>query len=229
MPDALRVGVVLSALFALVALIVLVVRTLSFGRKPFYSKEAGSRASGIAYLFGRAMLPWEKESARRHPLTYLAGVVYHAGIFAALVFLFCSVFRLIPPRAVLLILQVALAAGGACGASLLLKRVFSRTLRKLSCPDDYAANAIVTLFVIVGAVFAWHSAGWGSQSSATVLRSELSPGLLRVELLFYAVSILTFLYVPAGKIRHCFFFFYSRALLGVFFGRRAALPAWRHR
>jgi hypothetical protein len=212
MPVALRAGVILSALFALVALTVLVLRTLSFGRRPFYSRDSGSKVSGIVYVFGRGMMPWEKESARKHPLTYIAGVVYHAGIFAALFFLFCAVFSLSPPRALLLVLRVALVAGGACGLSLFLKRVFSRTLRKLSCPDDYAANAVVTLFVIIAALRAWQ------------------PGVATpVEQLFYVVSILMFLYVPAGKIRHCFFFFYSRVLLGIFFGRRAALPTGQHR
>ena len=210
MSDALRAGVVLSALFALVALTVLVVKTLSFGRRPFYSREAGSRVSGVVYAFGKGMMPWEKESARKHPLTYAAGVVYHAGILAALVFLFCAVFSLSLPGTLLLVLRVALVAGGACGLSLLAKRVLSRTLRKLSCPDDYAANAIVTLFVILAGVRAWQP-------------RVITP----VGPFFYVVSILMFLYVPVGKIRHCFFFFYSRVLLGIFFGRRSALPT-RH-
>jgi len=33
-----------------------------------------------------------------------------------------------------------------------------------------------------------------------------------------------FLYIPVGKIRHCFFFFYSRILFGLFYGRRGVLP-----
>ena len=210
MPDALRTGVILSGLFALVALIVLVVKTLSFGKRPFYSKQAGSRASGVVYAFGKGMLPWEKESARKHPLTYVAGVVYHAGIFAALACLFCAVFSVSPPPALLLVLRATLVAGGACGVSLLAKRIFSRKLRRLSCPDDYAANAIATLFVILAAVRAWQSALGASDDR-----------------LFYVVSILMFLYVPIGKIRHCFFFFYSRVLLGIFFGRRSAFPARR--
>ena len=210
MPDALRAGVILSALFAFIALTVLVLKTLSFGKRPFYSKEAGSKVSGVVYAFGKGMMPWEKESARKHPLTYFAGVVYHAGIFAALVSLFCDVFSVSPPRALLVVLRVALVAGSACGLSLLLKRVFSRKLRTLSCPDDYAANVIVTLFVILAAVRAWRPALAASD-----------------ERLFYAVSILMFLYVPVGKIRHCFFLFYSRVLLGIFFGRRSALPMKR--
>jgi len=212
MPDALRAGVVLSALFALVALTVLVLRTLSFGRRPFYSKDAGSRASGIVYVFGKGMMPWEKESARKHPLTYSAGVIYHAGIFAALICLFCAVFSVSPPPSLLFVLRGALVAGGACGLSLLVKRFFSSNLRKLSCPDDYAANAIVTLFVIVAAVRVWQPV-------------FVTTG----EWFFYVVSILMFLYVPVGKIRHCFFFFYSRVLLGVFFGRRSALPTGQPR
>jgi hypothetical protein len=229
MPVALRAGVILSALFALVALTVLVLRTLSFGRRPFYSRDSGSKVSGVVYVFGRGMMPWEKESARKHPLTYLAGVVYHAGIFAALFSLFCAVFSLSLPGAPLLVLRVALVAGGACGLSLLVKRVFSRTLRKLSCPDDYAANAVVTVFVIVAAARACQAAGQQGSPAATAPHSAGTTGLAPVEQLFYVVSMLMFIYVPVGKIRHCFFFFYSRVLLGIFFGRRAALPTGQHR
>ncbi len=222
MPDALRALVILSALFALVALTVLVVKTLSFGRRPFYSKDSGSKVSGIAYVFGRGMMPWEKESARKHPLTYLAGVVYHAGIFAGLASLLCAVFSLSLARPLVLVLLTALVAGGACGGALLLKRIFSLKLRELSCPDDYAANALVTLFVILAAVRTGQAAGWGVAG-----RSAAASGATSIDLLFYVTSIVMFLYVPVGKIRHCFFFFYSRVLLGIFFGRRSALPARR--
>jgi nitrate reductase gamma subunit len=212
MPDALRAGVILSALFAVVVLTALLFKTLSFGKRPLYSKASGSRFSGVVYAFSRGMMPWEKESARKHLRTYFAGVVYHVGIFAALVCLFCDVSSLTPPRGLLSVLRFLLVVGSASGLSLLLKRIFSNKLRKLSCPDDYAANAIVTLFVILAAV----SAGQTGRVSAGA-----QP--------FYVVAILTFLYVPVGKIRHCFFFFYSRVLLGMFFGRRAALPSWRAR
>ena len=37
------------------------------------------------------------------------------------------------------------------------------------------------------------------------------------------ITIVVLLYVPVGKIRHCFFFFYSRILFGMFFGRRKVL------
>jgi nitrate reductase gamma subunit len=235
MMDVLRVGVVLSALFALVALTVLVVKTLSFGKRPFYSRDAGSKVSGVIYAFGRGMMPWEKESSRKHLLTYLSGVIYHAGIFAALIYLLCAVFSLSLPWYLLQTLRIALVVGGACGLSLLLKRILSRKLRKLSCPDDYAANIIVTLFVILAAVHAAQLTGWQgpavagsptlSPSRPTAVSSGPAVGLTSfVEGAFYIVSILMFLYVPVGKIRHCFFFFYSRVLLGIFFGRRSALP-----
>jgi hypothetical protein len=41
---------------------------------------------------------------------------------------------------------------------------------------------------------------------------------------FFLVSIVMFLYIPMSKIRHCFFFFYTRTLFGFFYGRRGALP-----
>ena len=227
MPDALRAGVILSALFALVALSALLLKTLSFGRRPFYSRPSGSALSGVIYAMGPGMMPWEKESARLHLPTYTAGVLYHAGIFAGLLFLFCDVFSLTLARGLLLVLRAVLVVGAACGLSLLGKRLFSAKLRKLSCPDDYAANAIVTLFVILAAIRAWQVAGLRASFTAPTHSTTAAPGPATVGPLFYAASILMFLYVPAGKIRHCFFFFYSRILLGIFFGRRGALQSRR--
>jgi hypothetical protein len=38
------------------------------------------------------------------------------------------------------------------------------------------------------------------------------------------VAMGLFLYVPLGKIRHCFFFFAARCHMGAHFGRRGTFP-----
>ncbi len=81
--NVLKSSVLLSFLFSITALIFQVLKTFSFGKRPLRSRPQGSREKGIVYAFGRGMMPWEKESAAKHLPTYLAGMLYHAGIFAA--------------------------------------------------------------------------------------------------------------------------------------------------
>ncbi len=158
---------------------------------------------GVAYAFGQGMLPWEKESAARHLPTYVAGILYHAGIFAAIltVLALAASFKL--PEVTVPFFQIMMAAALLGGAGLLLKRLVKPQIRYISCPDDFAANILVDIFLLAGLMVSW--------------RASTLPA-------FYIVAILTFLYLPLGKIRHCFFFFYSRLLFGSYFGRRGVLP-----
>jgi hypothetical protein len=183
-----------------------VLQTLSFGRRRLHSEAGGKPGEGIAYALGRGMLPWEKESAARHLPTYVAGMVYHAGIFSAVLYALCLAANIPLPQAILIIIQILLAAGFLSGAGLLLKRMIHSKMRYISCPDDYASNLLVDGFLFSGLFSSW---------------------LAAVRPVFLALAILTFLYMPLGKIRHCFFFFYSRILFGSYFGRRGVLPRRR--
>jgi hypothetical protein len=149
------------------------------------------------------MAPWAKESASRHPLGYGAGIVYHLGAFAGLGYL---TVRAAAPAAApgpLWLWRALLAAGLAAGLFLLVKRSVDPALRRLSVPDDYAANGLVDLFLALALASSWTPAA--------------EPG-------FLAAGILLLLYIPVGKIRHCAYFFYSRALYGAQFGRRGTFP-----
>jgi hypothetical protein len=97
------------------------------------------------------------------------------------------------------VFSVSMAVGFFAGSGLLLKRILKSRMRFLSCPDDYVANILVDLFILSGLVCSRLTAA--------------CPG-------FFILAILTFFYIPLGKIRHCFFFFYSRILFGSYFGRR---------
>jgi len=204
--NILRWGVAAGAVFSVAALSWHLARTLAYGRKPLFSKPRGSALRGIFYAFGPGMTPWEKESARKHLATYAAGVVYHGGIFLALLHLALLVAAVRVPGPILQGARWIFAVAFLAGCGLLAKRIAKPDLRALSCPDDYVSNGIVGLFLALS----WLAAG----------RPETAPVL-------FAASILMFLYIPAGKIRHCAYFFYSRILFGRFFGRRGALPRTR--
>jgi hypothetical protein len=199
----LRWGVIASFLICITFLIIMVLKTRSFGRKPVYAKSQGKGKKGIFYAFGKGMMPWEKESARRHILTYIGGTLYHGGIFAAFFYLFSLVisFEMIMPLKFLF--SILMGLGFFSGVGLLVKRILLVPLRKISCADDFGANLVVDVFL------------------ALALLNTFYPEL---KTYFYAISIILFLYIPVGKIRHCVFFFYTRILFGLFYGRRGVLP-----
>lgn len=203
MLSLLRIGVILSFLISVISLSILVLKTFSFGKKPLYAKPQGKSIKGIFYAFGRGMMPWEKESARKHLPTYMAGIIYHTSIFTALFYLISIVCSFELPSLAVPLLRLLLVLGSISGFSLLFRRIFLPYMKKISCPDDYASNIIVSLFLISALV-----------NTFSVYSTPL----------FFVIAIIMFLYIPVGKIRHCFFFVYVRILFGLFYGRRGVFP-----
>jgi nitrate reductase gamma subunit len=199
----LKLGVAASVLFCLVILTVTVMRTFAFGRRPTYAHSRGSGFGGILYAFGPGMLPWEKESAAKHIWTYWGGILYHAGILTAMMFLVTVLLGISPPQTFLQPVRILLLIGLISGVALLVKRTLKPQMRFLSGGDDYLANILVDLLLFFAL-------------AATFAEAMLVP--------FLAVAIIIFIYVPFGKLRHCVFFFYTRILFGDFFGKRGVVP-----
>ncbi len=202
MHDFLRYGVIFSSFISLVLLVVLIWRTFSYGRRRVHAVCAGEAKRGVVYALGRGMMPWEKESAQKHLPTYIAGVIYHSGVFSGMFYMLSLVIPFGLPAYLLQILRILVIVGILCGVGLLIKRLTLGYMRAISCLDDYVSNALVNLFLVL------------------VL---LDSFLLNLRAVLYLVTIFLFLYIPLGKIRHCFFFFYSRTLFGQFYGRRGVL------
>jgi hypothetical protein len=196
----LRILTMAAALFCLAALIFLIIRALSFGRRKYLSVPRGHAGRGIAYAFGRGIL--DKESVALHRPTFIGGVIYHSAIFTGLADLLWVVF-LPEVRRPLWAFRAVFLAGIAVGLALLIKRASKPHLRRLSCPDDFFANLFVDLFL------------------AVALLHTVFPAL---EPVLLSTAIVLFIYVPLGKIRHCFFFFFTRIAFSIHFGRRGALP-----
>ena len=203
MLDILRYGVILSFCFTFIILCSMVFKTYHFNKKKTYSLPQGNSLKGIIYALGRGLAPWEKESAVKHLPTYLAGIFYHIGIFAALYYLFSLVIPFHFGTLIAMIIRISIFTGILCGIGLFVKRSLKPHIRRISCPDDFASNLLVDGFLILALIDTYR-------------------GDLRAVL--FAVAIILLLYIPVGKIRHCFFFFYSRILFGFFFGRRGVLP-----
>ncbi|HVP06743.1 MAG TPA: hypothetical protein VMS71_02795, partial [Candidatus Acidoferrum sp.] len=196
-------GVFVAFVLSVASLTYLVVRTYSFRRSSSLAEPQGSALKGVVYAFGRGLMPWAKESASKHLATYVGGVVFHIAIAIALVFLAANLLKIEIPQTILVVVRIACALGLLTGVGLLVKRMVAAYVRVISSPDDFVANLLVDLFL------------------AAVIITTAYPGFVS---LLYGVAIVLALYIPLGKIRHCFFFFYDRILFGNFFGRRGVLP-----
>jgi len=198
-----RYGVILSAVLSVSLLIYLIFKTFSFSTPKLNAPPSGSKKKGILFALGRGMMPWEKESAKKHLVTYGAGIFYHSGIFAAFFYLFLDLFFVKTSSYTDSIFIVLIASALVCGLGLLLKRSLLKYMRAISSPDDFISNTLVDLFLLFSL---FHAFGF------------------QVRIFWYTAAILLFLYIPMGKIRHCFFFFYARILFGSFYGRRGVYP-----
>jgi hypothetical protein len=168
------------------------------------SPAKGDPRSGVLYAFGLGMMPWAKESTRRHLLSYLRGIGFHVGIFAGLLALLVSPVWSRLPQAALVVLAALAALGAVLGAAGVGMRLGETNLRRLSTLDDYTSVILVTVFLAAtAAALAW-------------------PAWMPV---MYLSGALLLLYAPLGKIRHCIYFFLSRLFFGLFVGRRAVIHA----
>lgn len=198
MRDPLSLGVMAAAAWALLGLLFLRTQMKAYGQRRLHSAPAGDPKAGVRYAFTKAMNPMAKESVRENLPSYAAGMAYHGGLSAALALLVMALLGGSLPAPLIWPSRALLVIGVGGGLALLLKRALKAELRGLSHPDDYVSNLLTTAFVALALV-----------------------GSTRLWLLS---AILLLLYLPLGKIRHCFFFFSTRAAFGAFFGRRGVFP-----
>jgi hypothetical protein len=168
-------------------------------RSRSFAVPRGSEAAGVRYAFGAAFLPWAKESASAHFGTYLAGIVFHAGVFAMLARLLLTLVALAPPPLLEGALAVLYGLALACGLGLLVKRRVNGPLRAISVPDDLIANLLV------------------DAALGAALAAALAPAATP---LFQFAGAALLLYAPLGKLRHMLFLVTSRRVWGRFYGRR---------
>jgi hypothetical protein len=148
------------------------------------------------------MMPWAKESTRRHLVAYLRGIGFHVGIFSGILALLASPFWPRLPSLALGALAVLTGLGAVLGAAGTAMRLLEHNLRRISTLDDHASVLLVTVFL--------------ASTSAALVRSGWMPAM-------YLSAAVMLLYAPLGKIRHCIYFFLSRLFYGTFIGRRAVI------
>jgi hypothetical protein len=201
--EAYLIFALAAFVFCLAALLFHFIRLIALGKPRDLSQPTGNARMAMPYAFVGAMSPTRKESAFLYLPTYLAGIVYHLGTFAALLFFGLIVANVQPGVIIAWGLAGFFAISGLCGFGILIKRMVKPQMRALSNPDDYIANLLVS-------IFQWATA-------AVLLSSALLPAYL-------IIAGLLFLYIPAGKLKHTVYFFAARYQLGSFFGHRGVWP-----
>lgn len=199
--DIFFLASLLVCLSALVYHFLLLVR---MGDGTDFATPSGSTGQGILYSFTGAMSPSKKESAFLHLPTYAAGLAFHLGTFLSVFLVFLLLADVVLPAFLALGLAALLMAASACGLAILIKRMVKKGLRKLSNPDDYISNILVTGFQLLTAL-------------------SLIP-LVSIEPLLFVWSGILLLYIPLGKLKHLLYFFSARRQLGLFYGRRGVWP-----
>lgn len=112
-----------------------------------YARPKGSWKVGVFYSFTIGMLPWKKESTRRHWIAYLRGVMFHIGIFTGLFALIVSPFFKEMNKTFLLAVALLTGLGALMGYAGIVMRLVERNLRSISTPDDYISVSFVSLFL----------------------------------------------------------------------------------
>jgi hypothetical protein len=179
-------------------------RTLRILRRPYKADRSTARGDpnyGAFYALTFAMLPWKKESTRLHWITYMAGVLMHLAVFAALGF---AISRWLGSGIEFMGLVVKFVgiAGLVAAFGLFVKRMMVPKMRTISNGDDFLSNLLVDFYLLGGVLVAFNESWEGVWRLATIL---------------------LLLWIPIGKIYHMVLFFVSRLLFGWQFGRRGVI------
>jgi len=197
----LRLSLVVAFLFSLSIFIFYFFKIYHYYRPRAQARPRGEIKKGEIYALTIGLLPWEKESTRKHWPVYITGIIYHLAIAVAFLRLLALLlnWRVLSGQLTFFFLLI----GTSCGLALFFRRLLRPELRQLSLPDDYLANLLVDLFLLTGAV------------------SILLPGAI---IYFFLSGLILIFYLPLGKIRHCLFFIPSRLIFGHYYGLRGVLP-----
>ncbi|MBN1633678.1 MAG: hypothetical protein JW917_05895, partial [Ignavibacteria bacterium] len=159
--------------------------------------------TAVAYSLTGSMNPFKKESAYLHLPTYTAGILYHFGTFISFVLYFLFLFNIRFPLTLKWVLIFVLIVSGVNGLGIFLKRISAKKIRRLSNPDDFISNLLVTMFQIFTLIM-------------LLIES--------VSTFYFICASLLFLYIPLGKLKHSLYFFAARYQLGFFYGWRGIWP-----
>ena len=195
------------------------VRVLALGWKPDRVKAKGSRVGGVVTSFLKGIIiwpfiPWVKNTFNRNPITYLAGGLFHLGLF---VVIFLGTAHMLVWKSLLgfgwptLALPIVdwLAAGAIVAMiALFINRLVNPVLKLLTGPAEWLNWLIVFVPMVTGYMMTHHL--WFQYETLFSLH------MLAVDVLL--------IWIPLSRIPHFMFYFFAKAIHGSDFGKRAVTP-----
>ncbi|NPV55428.1 MAG: hypothetical protein HPY76_01975 [Anaerolineae bacterium] len=195
------------------------VRVLMLGWQKDKVPAKGSKAVGVVKSFLKGLLifpfiPWVKRTFTKNPVIYLAGGLFHLSLFVVLILgaahmlVWKSLLGFGWWTLPLPIVDWMAAVGIVAMVALFINRLFNPVLKLLTGPAEWLNLAFVFLPMVSGYMLTHHL-------------------FFRYEVMF-SIHMLTvdflLIWIPLSRISHFMFYFFSRAIHGQEFGKRAVNP-----
>jgi nitrate reductase gamma subunit len=179
----------------------------------------GNKLGGVITAFLKSLIIWPfipyvKNTFKRNPLIYIAGGLFHLGLFVILVFgtahmlVWKSLLGFGWKTLSLPIVDWMAAVTIIAIVMLFINRLINPVLKLISGPAEWANLLFVFLPMVTGYIMTHHL--W-----------------FRYEVLFslHMIAVDTLLiWIPVSLISHFIFYFFSKTIHGTDFGKRGSIP-----
>jgi len=208
-----------SLLIFVAGMVYRLVRVLLLGWRTDNVKSQGSKAGGAVKAFLKAILiwpfiPWVKNTFNRNPIIYIAGGLFHLGLFvviflgAAHMLVWKSLIGFGWPTLPLPIVDWMAVVAIAAMIVLAFNRLVHPVLKLITGPAEWFNLIFVFLPLLSGYVLTHH----------LFFRYEVAYSLHML-----AVDWLL-IWIPLSRISHFMFYFFSKTIYGAQFGKRGVTP-----
>ncbi len=208
-----------ALLFFIAGMVYRLVTVVSLGWTKDLARPRGSKGTGVvkSFLRGAVIFPFfprEKEAYARNPVVYLAGGLFHLSLFvvvilgAAHMLVWKSLLGFGWPTLPLPLVDWMAAVGLIAMIALIVNRMVHPVMKLLTGVAEVLNWLLVFLPMITGYMLTHHL-------------------FLPYENLFimHMMSInLLLIWIPLSRISHFMFYFFSRTIHGVEWGKRNAMP-----
>ncbi len=180
---------------------------------------SGSKAGGVAKSYAKGILiwpfiPWVRNTFRRNPVIYLGGGLFHLGLFTVIflgtahMLVWKSLLGFGWPTLPLPIVDLMAVVGITAMLVLLVFRLTNPVMKLITGPAEWLNWLFVFLPMITGYVLTHH----------LFFRYEVTFSLHML-----AIDVML-IWIPFSRISHFMFYFFSRTIHGIEFGKRAVSP-----